>query len=236
MNDKLKEFDIEAKLSRIEKARLSCFGESSRLYESTFDKDLFPDIDNPLRSAAQRYVMEWKQNKVHGHSLFMYGTTGTGKSFYGACITNELLTRDKSNLYNDLKIMYCFMPQLEWATAQDRNSILEKVKKSDFVFVDELDASTIPKNAINFYFTFFNTLYERKIPFVLTTNASPESMFADRQNDVRFAKIYDRISHQCAKYGFQTSKFSIRLELSKREREAEQKRQQELKLLKMQNS
>ena len=219
MNDRLKEFDIESKKARIEKARRVCFGAFSRLYNSTFEKDLFPDISNPLRTYAERYVCEWTHNKTNGHSLFMYGATGIGKSFYGACITNALLEKDSSNLYCDLKVLYCFMPSLEWSTSEERNAVLEKVKASDFVFVDELDATAIPRNAINFYFTFFNTLYERSIPFVLTTNASPESMFADKQNDVRFAKIYDRISHQCAKYGFVTNKFSIRTELAKRERE-----------------
>ena len=221
MNDKLKEIDIQSKLSRIEKARCACFGFGSRLYESTFDKDLFGDMDNPLKTTAQRYVLEWEDNRSGGHALFLYGGTGIGKSFYGACITNALLLGDKNNLYKDLKVMYCFMPSLEWCTAQERNATLERLRASDFVFVDELDAGAIPRNAINFYFTFFNTLYERKIPFVLTTNASPESMFADRQSNVVFAKIYDRISHQCAKYGFQTSKHCIRLELTKREREKE---------------
>lgn len=223
MNDRLKEIDIESKMARIEKARRACFGESSRLYNSTFDKDLFPDASNPLRSQAEKYVSEWTYNRINGHSLFMYGATGIGKSFYGACITNALLQNDIDNLFRDIKVMYCFMPSLEWATSQERTSVIERVQSADFVFVDELDATAIPRNAINFYFTFFNTLYARNIPFVLTTNASPASMFADKQTDVRFAKIYDRISHQCARYGFVTSKFSIRTELAKREREAGQR-------------
>ena len=70
-----------------------------------------------------------------------------------------------------------------------------------------------------FYFTFFNTLYERQIPFVITTNASPQSMLEDKQTDDRFVKIYDRIMHQCAKYGFKTSTLCVRKELTKYERE-----------------
>ena len=223
-NDRLREIDIEAKTARIKKARCVCFGDSSRLYNATFERDLFIFPENQLRKHAKCYVDEWANNKECGHSLLMYGTTGIGKSFYGACIANALLQNDIQNLHRDLKVFYCFMPSLEWATATERNIILERLKDSDFVFLDELDTGAIPRNAINFYFTFFNTLYERKIPFVLTTNASPESMFSDKQNDVRFAKIYDRISHQCAKYGFVTSKFSVRAELAKREREEYQRK------------
>lgn len=224
----LLEYDKNAKLNRIDKARRVCFGTDSRLYNSVFEADLFADC--AFRSVAARYVHEWEENRKHGHSLFLYGSTGIGKSFYGACITNALLKNDKNNLFNDLKVMYCFMPSLEWSSSQERNALLDKIKNADFVFVDELDAAAIPRSAINFYFTFFNILYERKIPFVLTTNASPESILSDKQNDVRFAKMYDRIFHQCGKYGFVTSKLSIRNELTRREREAYQKRIKEADL------
>ena len=217
-NNNLSEYDRQEKTNRIEKIRRSIFGNKSRLLDSTFENDLFLNDDNPLRENALKYVADWDTNKSEGYSLFLYGSTGIGKSFYGACTTTEIIRKGVKDIYTDFKVFYCFMPTLEWAQAQERNTTIEKLKSADFVFLDELDTGAIPRSAINFYFTFFDTLYTRKIPYVLTTNASPQSMFADKQNDVRFAKIYDRISHQCAKYGFITGNACIRTELAKRER------------------
>ncbi len=229
-NDALTEYENKRKIEKVENVRSSLFGKKSRLLDSTFENDLFANVENPLRINANRYVNEWETNKENGHSLFLYGSTGIGKSFYGACITTEIIRKSIKSLYTDFKVIYLFMPSLEWASAQERNQTITNLKKADFVFIDELDTGAIPKNAINFYFTIFDTLYTKKTPFVLTTNASPQSMFADKHNDVRFAKIYDRISHQCAKYGFITSKMNARTEIAKREREEYEKHLRKLQM------
>ena len=193
-----------------------------RLREATFDKDLFIDTPNPLRESALRYVNEWQNNRENGHSLLLYGDVGVGKSFFGACILNAILERDindLSRLERKIHPMYLFVSNVDLMQQAERQAFLAELPKYDFIFIDEFDPVMVTRGAVSFLVSLFDTIYERKIPFVLTTNESPQSMKQNMLRDDRYTRIYDRIVHQCAKYGFITNTVSVRKELTKIERE-----------------
>ena len=211
--ERMRSYLFEEKTKRIPKLKRSCFADSLRLTEATFANDAHPDA---LGAVARRYVSEWGHNLKEGRSILFYGETGTGKTFSAACIVNELYDTDvhRSTDY-DIKIKYVFVPSLELAQRDEKAELLKEVRASNFVFIDEWDARSIRSNeSKNFFLSLFDIMYENRIPFVITTNESPELMDADRSRDDAFSKIYDRITHQCAHYGFHKGKIHIRRELA----------------------
>lgn len=80
-----KQAEIQAENERM---RRRCFAETN-MAEWTFAND---DGKNPkISNAMKRYSDDFRDFKEEGRGLLLYGSVGTGKTYYAACIANALI-------------------------------------------------------------------------------------------------------------------------------------------------
>ena len=88
---KLKEFkqrEEQQKREALERKRRICFAETN-MADWTFEND---DRKNPkLSNAMERYAEQFKDFRRDSKGLLLFGTVGTGKTYYAACIANRLI-------------------------------------------------------------------------------------------------------------------------------------------------
>ena len=89
--DKRRE-DEKKERERRDDARLSCFADKKRLLKFTFDSF---DRENgnalEVKAACFRYAENFAEKKKEGIGLFIYGSTGTGKTHLAAAVCNYLI-------------------------------------------------------------------------------------------------------------------------------------------------
>ena len=84
------EYEARKEQEEIERKRRTCFNVTN-MSDWTFEND---DRQNAkLSDAMQRYADNFPKYIESGKGLLLYGTVGTGKTYYAACIANRLIDR-----------------------------------------------------------------------------------------------------------------------------------------------
>lgn len=149
------------------------------------------DRKNPkLSDAMKRYAEQFTQFSEWGTGLLLYGTPGTGKSFFAACIANEVINQGKPVLMtNFARILN------ELQTIVQRQEYIDKICRHPLLVLDDLGVERNSTYALEQVYNIIDTRYRSGKPLIVTSNltlseiANCESM--DRQ------RIYDRILEMC---------------------------------------
>lgn len=167
---------------------------TSALRSSTFEVD-----DSPKSNASalfRRYCERWDQVKENGLGIRIFGSVGTGKSFYAACVANYVIDHGD-------KAYFISLPEL-MAIANDfkgeqhdvsMHEVKHYLKHSDLVIFDDLGAQRTTSFAYETLFDVVSTRYETGKPTIVTTNLNDH----DLKNPERIEdeRIYDRVLEMC---------------------------------------
>jgi primosomal protein DnaI len=131
MTDKKKN---EIRVSKIEK-----------IDEHTFiDNCLFEDVDltHPVKQEIVDYLKGHINNKPGNEKcLYIYGKTGSGKSFILSALSNELINLGKS-------VVYMFLPQIYTQYVRSRYEAIEfldSAKDTDCLIIDEFGSGVVDR-------------------------------------------------------------------------------------------
>lgn len=141
---------------------------------------------------CRRYADRFDEMAEKGQGLVFWGPAGTGKSFAAACIANALLDRGVP------VIMTSFVKLL--AALQDGGSggeqgIVSRLNRAKLAVFDDLGAERSTDYALEKVYSIVDGRYRKKLPMILTTNLTLDSMRTER--DTRYVRIYDRIFESC---------------------------------------
>lgn len=180
-----KQREIEEEKDR---QRRHCFAETN-MSGWTFEND---DRNNPkLSDAMKRYAENFKDFKKESKGLLLYGTVGTGKTYYAACIANSLIDQGHrvlmtnfARLTNQIQGMF-----------EGKQKYIDSLNEYSMLIIDDLGAERNSEFMKEMVFNIIDSRYRAGLPFIITTNLSAEAL--KNPEDIGYQRIYDRILERC---------------------------------------
>lgn len=166
----------------IESKRTACFTG----YDGVMKSDCintFAGDDNADSKASQ--AVRGFCNQPDGWLLLM-GGTGTGKSFYAACICNELTDRG-------MRCKFTSVSEISDAlwSAEDKSEVYADLTRYGLIVLDDLGAERSTEYMKEITFRVIDNLLRAGMPVVITTNLSPKQLMEERDTDLQ--RVYSRI-------------------------------------------
>jgi DNA replication protein DnaC len=184
------------KLIRIEQMKAHGLQDPS-LREYTFAHD---SGDNPLMSKARKYVQKWDEFKAEDIGLLLFGNVGTGKSFFAGCIANALLDQGIPVLMTSFPKI---LNTLGTLYSDERNTYISSLNEYDLLIIDDLGSERETDYALEQIYSVIDARYRSRKPLIITTNLSLQEMKNYAYgNDLRYARIYDRVLEKCQPIAF----------------------------------
>ena len=184
--NKYKEYE---QLMERDKAKKVCFMQSN-MADWTFAND---DKQNEkISNAMKRYVEQFESDfRKSGTGLLLYGSVGTGKTYYAACIANELI--DKG--YRVLMTNFARLTNQLQGKFEGKQEYLDSLNDYSLLIIDDLGAERDSEYMQEIVFNIIDARYRSGLPFIITTNLSlNELMNTDK---LAHKRIYDRILERC---------------------------------------
>lgn len=186
--ERLDEEEREAQRFEREKQRRTCFAESN-MASWTFEND---DRQNPkLSDAMLRYTQNFPQFRREGKGLLLYGTVGTGKTYYAACIANRLLDNGTPCLMTN----FARLTNQIQGTFEGKQEYIDGLNRYSLLIIDDLGAERQSEFMQEMVFNIIDARYRSGLPLIITTNLTADEI--KKPQEVRYQRIYDRILERC---------------------------------------
>lgn len=176
------------KLDEIDRQRKVCFIESN-MAKWTFEND---DRRNAnISDAMMNYVKNFDNFKKEGTGLLLYGTVGTGKTYYAACIANSLIDKGHSVLMTN----FARLTNTLFGLKENKQQYIDNLNKYRLLIIDDLGTERNSEFMQEQVFNIIDSRYRSGLPFIITTNLTSEEL--KKTNDIGYSRIYDRILERC---------------------------------------
>lgn len=191
--------DIEAERSEKERDREDKFraslasmrkhiGADDTFFGSRFEDDT--DQTSPISRTCRRYVDHWPEMERDNMGILLYGSKGTGKSFYASCIANALAEQKiTTGFVTTSRLMGALQGQ--W----DQETVMRALCRFRLLVLDDLGAERDTSYGSEQIYNVIDARYRAKRPTIVTTNFDLSDM--KREQDLWRSRIYDRITEMC---------------------------------------
>jgi DNA replication protein DnaC len=183
--DEYKEYE---KLQEREKIKKVCFMQSN-MADWTFAND--DKKNKELSDAMRKYADQFEEFKKSGTGLLLYGSVGTGKTYYSACISNELI--DKG--YTVLMTNFARLTNQLQGKFEGKQEYLDSLNDYSLLIIDDLGAERNSEYMQEIIFNIIDARYRSGLPFIITTNLTIDVMMST--DNIANKRIYDRILERC---------------------------------------
>ena len=188
---KKKERDAFAERERqqeLARKRRICFAETN-MANWTFEND---DGKNAkLSEAMKNYVKNFTDFKKDGKGLLLYGTVGTGKTYFAACIANNLIDAG----YSVLMTNFARLTNQIQGMFDGKQEFIDSLNRYTLLIIDDLGAERKSEFMQEMVFNIIDSRYRSGLPFIITTNLTAEEI--KKPQEVGYSRIYDRILERC---------------------------------------
>lgn len=170
-----------------ERKRYSSFEDSDYL-SCTFESD---DGQQPEKLKQMRnYAKHFQTFREKGQGLLLFGDVGTGKTFYSACIANELID-------NGYKVLMTNFPSLIAKIQAEafNEDLSSKLNRYDLLIVDDLGVERSTEYMQEHVYNIVDGRYRAGKPIIVSTNLTSEEL--KHPKNVMAARIYGRILEKC---------------------------------------
>ncbi len=133
---------------------------------------------------CKRYCEVSREVLKKGLGIYIYGSTGSGKTHLTSCIANELMNQMFQVVFTSFgKIAK--MIQDSWKTKESENELINRLGKIDFLFIDDLGTERTQKNDEDLWiqeiiYEVLNTRYNNNKPTIFTSNHSLQELINER--------------------------------------------------------
>lgn len=193
LNREIQESIIRSELEKIERRRKLWL--NGKLYERmTFENDngKMPSITAKCKFFVENFE-KYKENEV---GLFLYGETGSGKTFFAVAIANELITRGYKVLVTTLSQI--IQGQMDFENAEKK---MGDLMCFDCIVVDDIGVNRATPFADEVVQNFVNNCVVNKIILVATSNYSlaivNSYIKTDKLECLAYARLFSRILGNC---------------------------------------
>ena len=172
----------------LERQRRICFSETN-MANWTFEND---DGKNAkLSEAMKNYVKNFTEFKKDGKGLLLYGTVGTGKTYFAACIANSLIDAG----YAVLMTNFARLTNQIQGMFDGKQEFIDSLNRYTLLIIDDLGAERKSEFMQEMVFNIIDSRYRSGLPFIITTNLTADEI--KKPQDVGYSRIYDRILERC---------------------------------------
>ncbi len=173
---------------KIAEMRSAGFPESD-MQDWTFERD---DHANPkITTVAHNYADNFRKMLDKGKGLLFYGSVGTGKTFYAACIVNALIDKgypcmmtNFPRLVNTIGGMY-----------EGKQAYIDGLNRYALLVIDDLAVERDTEYMNETVQTIIDSRYRAGLPTIITTNLSAEEI--KNPADIRKQRTYSRLLEMC---------------------------------------
>lgn len=158
--------------------------------EMTFEND--KGYDPNMTAIAARYVERRRKIQEENIGLLLHGSTGGGKTYWAAAITNALIDKGCS-------AMITTIPQLITAMSRDyerdKAAILDQIANVRFLVLDDIGFERQTPYAAEKMFEIIDARYKSRRPLIVTTNLTMEQL--KNPDNMEYQRVFDRIIEMC---------------------------------------
>jgi len=157
--------------------------------EYTFAND---DGTQPqITRAMKAYVANFDEFSKEGKGLLLYGSVGTGKSFFAACVVNALIDQGKPCLMTN----FSRMTNLINSTWDEKQDYIDGLTRYALVAIDDLGVERDTEFMNENVTVIIDALYRAKVPVIITSNYSPRQL--TEECEIRRKRVFDRLLERC---------------------------------------
>lgn len=119
-----------------------------------------------------------KETDKRYNPIVIYGKKGTGKTHLLSATANNLLKSDEKIVYIRAKEFkeLCKKYEREEIEEHDFNSIIDKIKESNYIFFEDIENLANSSFTENKFYHLFNDLYESDKKIIITCNKEPDKL------------------------------------------------------------
>lgn len=184
----LEAFEEKERQQEKERKRKSCFAETN-MAAWTFEND---DRKNAKISDAMiRYAERFPDFRKMGKGLLLYGSVGTGKTYYAACIANKLI----DDGYSVVMTNFARLTNTIQGKFDGKQEFIDSLNRYILLIIDDLGAERKSEFMQEMVFNIIDSRYRSGLPFIITTNLTAEEI--KKNQDIGYSRIYDRILERC---------------------------------------
>lgn len=149
-----------------------------------------PKISRAARRYAENFSEIRKMRDLNG--LLFYGGVGTGKTFFAACIANELLENGRTVYFTN----FARLSNELTGRKEDRQQFLDGLNDYDLLVLDDLSAERDTEFMNEVVFQVIDARAVSRKPMIITTNLTAEQLKYSETD--KKARVYSRILERCA--------------------------------------
>lgn len=143
-----------------------------------------------LSDICRKFVEQWVDMKADNMGMLLYGSVGTGKSFYACCIVNALLqNRVPAAVTNFPRLLNLLQ------SARDRQALVDHLQSYQCLVIDDLGVERDSSYAAEQVFNVIDARARSGLPLIVTTNLTMDELKAPPT--MQYARIYDRVLELC---------------------------------------
>lgn len=166
--------------------------------EWTFEND---DGRVPQIKYAQFYAAHWEEMKADNIGYLLWGSVGTGKSYFAGCIANALMEQEVAvymtnfaAILNDLKNGF-----------DNKNAYIAELCRYPLLIIDDFGMERETSYGLEQLYNVIDSRYRSCKPLIVTTNLTIQEL--QNPEDTAHARIYDRLLEMCVPIHFSGSSF-----------------------------
>lgn len=178
------------KKERFELLKRLCFEEEQMRYWN------FENADNcKAIEIAKNYVDNFDTMKENGKGLLLFGETGRGKSFAGACIANALTDRGIPCLMTN----FAKIRNTAQGLFEGREEYFKSFNKFTLLVLDDLFAESQTEYMKEIVYAVINARFEAGLPLIVTSNLTSDEI--KHPADISSQRIFSRLYQMCVPIG-----------------------------------
>ena len=164
----------------------------------TFEQD---NGNCPQMDKAHFYVEHWERMKAENLGYLLWGSVGTGKSFFAGCIANALMEQEISVCMTNFALILNDLA----ASFEGRNEYIARLSRYPLLILDDFGMERGTEYGLEQVYNVIDSRYRSGKPLIVTTNLTLEEM--QHPQDTAHARIYDRLLAMCAPICFTGENF-----------------------------
>ena len=173
---------------RIAEMRSAGFPESD-MHDWTFDRD--DGKNQKISAVAHNYADNFQRMLDNGNGLLLYGSVGTGKTFFAACIANALIDRG----YPCLMTNFPRLVNTLYGMQEGRQAYIDGLNRFALLVIDDLAAERDTEYMNEIVQTIIDCRYRAALPTIITTNLTADEI--KNPADIRKKRTFSRLLEMC---------------------------------------
>lgn len=183
-----KEYEIKMRKEMQDRARKVCFAETN-MWNWTFEND--NKKNKQLSDAMETYAFKFDEFLKKGQGLLLWGSVGTGKTYYAACIANRLIDQG----YKALMTSVSKLTNQIQSTFDGKQELIDDLNRYHLLVIDDLGIERKTEYMQEMMFNIIDARYRSGLPLIVTTNIKIDEF--KNPEELACKRIYDRVLERC---------------------------------------